>query len=144
MSALEMVEILLVEDSATDAEMTIRALRKAGLANGLTWVKDGAEALEMLFGADAVGSSRRPRLVLLDLKMPRVDGIEVLRRIKSDERTKVIPVVMLTSSTEESDLIRSYALGVNSFLVKPVDLSRFVEEVTRAGLYWLVMNKVPA
>jgi two-component system, response regulator len=144
MSALEMVDILLVDDSPTDAEMTTRALRKAGVANGLTWVKDGAEALELLFGAGAAGAARRPRLVLLDLKMPRVDGIEVLRRIKGDERTKVIPVVMLTSSTEESDLVRSYALGVNSFLVKPVDLSKFVEEVTRAGLYWLVMNKVPA
>ena len=145
MSELEPVEILLVEDSHTDAEMTIRALKTQGLANNLTWVKDGAEALDFLFrqGAYAGRPNRQPKLVLLDLKMPKVDGIEVLRKVKQDEHTSHIPVVMLTSSAEESDLVRSYELGVNSYLVKPVEFDRFVEEVSKAGCYWAIMNRVP-
>ena len=145
MSELEPVEILLVEDSHTDAEMTIRALKTQGLANNLTWVKDGAEALDFLFrqGAYAGRPNRQPKLVLLDLKMPKVDGIEVLRKVKQDEQTSHIPVVMLTSSAEESDLLRSYELGVNSYLVKPVEFDRFVEEVSKAGCYWAIMNRLP-
>jgi two-component system, response regulator len=144
MSELEAVEILLVEDSHTDAEMTIRALKTQGLANNVTWVKDGAEALDFLFrqGAYAGRLNRQPKLVLLDLKMPKVDGIEVLRKVKQDKHTSHIPVVMLTSSAEESDLVRSYELGVNSYLVKPVEFDRFVEEVSKAGCYWAVMNRV--
>jgi CheY-like chemotaxis protein len=145
MSELEPVEILLAEDSYTDAEMTIRALKKQGLANRVTWVKDGAEALDFVFrqGAYATRPDAQPKLVLLDLKMPKVDGIEVLRRLKQDARTALIPVVMLTSSAEDSDMVRSYQLGVNSYLVKPVEFDRFVEEVSKAGCYWAIMNKVP-
>jgi len=146
MNELEPVEILLVEDSHTDAEMTIRALKTQGLANKVTWVKDGAEALDFLFrqGAYSGRPHGQPKLVLLDLKMPKVDGIEVLRRVKQDELTSSIPVVMLTSSAEESDLVRSYELGVNSYLVKPVEFDHFVEEVSKAGCYWAIMNRVPA
>ena len=145
MSELEPVEILLVEDSYTDAEMTIRALKTQGLANHVVWVKDGAEALDFLFrqGVYAERANRQPKLVLLDLKMPKVDGIEVLRKVKQDEQTSHIPVVMLTSSAEESDLLRSYELGVNSYLVKPVEFDRFVEEVSKAGCYWAIMNRLP-
>jgi two-component system response regulator len=146
MNDLASVEILLVEDSPTDAEMTIRALKKEDLANRVTWVKDGAEALDFVFcqGAHAGRANGEPKLVLLDLKMPKVDGIEVLRRMKQDPRTAHIPVVMLTSSAEETDMVRSYALGVNSYLVKPVEFDRFVEEVSRAGSYWVVINQLPA
>jgi two-component system, response regulator len=145
MNELEPVEILLVEDSRTDAEMTMRALKKKGLSNSVIWVKDGAEALEFVFceGAYAGRNNGHPKLILLDLKMPRVDGIEVLRRVKGDERTRTIPVVMLTSSAEENDIVKSYELGVNSYLVKPVEFERFVEEVSKAGCYWAIMNKVP-
>jgi CheY-like chemotaxis protein len=145
MSELEPVEILLVEDSHTDAEMTIRALKKQGLSTGVTWVKDGAEALDFVFrlGVYAARRNAQPKLVLLDLKMPKIDGIEVLRRLKQDARTAFIPVVMLTSSAENSDMLKSYELGVNSYLVKPVEFDRFVEEVSKAGCYWAVMNRVP-
>ena len=145
MNELEPVEILLVEDSDTDAEMTMRALKTQGLANHVTWVKDGAEALDFLFrqGVYAERPNRQPKLVLLDLKMPKIDGIEVLRKVKQDEQTSHIPVVMLTSSAEESDLVRSYELGVNSYLVKPVEFDRFVEEVSKAGCYWAIMNRLP-
>jgi two-component system, response regulator len=145
MSELEPVEILLVEDSHTDAEMTIRALKKQGLANCVTWVKDGAEALDFVFrqGAYAARPEAQPKLVLLDLKMPKVDGIEVLRRLKQDARTAFIPVVMLTSSAEDSDMVKSYQLGVNSYLVKPVEFDRFIEEISKAGCYWAIMNRVP-
>ncbi len=144
MNDLEPVEILLVEDSQTDGEMTQRALKKAGLTNAVFWVRDGAEALDYLFceGAYADRKQRPPKLVLLDLKMPKVDGIEVLRRVKGDARTSTIPVVMLTSSAEENDIVKSYQLGVNSYLVKPVEFDRFVAEVSKAGCYWAVMNKV--
>ena len=140
------VEILLVEDNETDAEMTIRALRRKNLANNLVWVKDGAEALDFIFrrGAYESRANAAPKLVLLDLKMPKVDGIEVLRQIKSNEDTKAMPVVMLTSSAEECDIVASYALGVNSYVVKPVDFSNFVTEVAKAGCYWILVNRLPA
>lgn len=145
MSALEQVEILLAEDSDTDAEMTLRALRRKHLANHVVRVKDGAEALDFLFrrGTYAERPAGTPRLVLLDLKMPKVDGIEVLRQIKADPATKAIPVVMLTSSAEERDIVASYSLGVNSYIVKPVDFGAFVEEVSKAGCYWLLVNRLP-
>lgn len=146
MNELEPVEILLVEDSETDAEMTMRALERKGLTNKLTWVRDGAEALDFVFctGAYAGRSNGPPKLMLLDLKMPKVDGLEVLQRIKQDEHAKMIPVVMLTSSAEESDMVRSYKGGVNSYIVKPVEFGKFIEEVARAGCYWTLVNKVPS
>jgi CheY-like chemotaxis protein len=125
--------------------MTIRALRKRKLTNHLLRVKDGVEALEFIFGSGAWADRppARPKLILLDLKMPRLDGIDVLKRLKADERTKLIPIVMLTSSSEERDVIDSYRLGVNSYLVKPVDFAEFIEVVSHAGLFWAVLNRVP-
>jgi two-component system, response regulator len=141
----EPVEILLVEDNPHDAEITLRALKRANFANHVQWLEDGEEALAFLFseGPYADQPQPRPRVMLLDIKMPKVDGIEVLKRIKADSRTRSIPVVMLTSSKEETDLVRSYDLGVNSYLVKPVDFQRFSEEVTRVGHYWVAMNQMP-
>ena len=138
------VEILLVEDNPNDAELTQRALKKARVANDDHVVRDGAEALEFLFGEGAYAGragSALPRVVLLDLKLPKVDGLEVLRRVKADERTKLIPVVVLTSSREESDLVASYHLGANSYIVKPVDSDKFFEAVHQVGLYWLLLNE---
>ena len=145
MSELQQVEILLVEDNATDAELTLRALKKHNLANNVVWVKDGAEALDFVFrtGAYIGRTNSTPKLILLDLKLPKIDGIEVLSRIKSDERTKTIPVVMVTSSAEDRDIIESYRLGVNSYLVKPVDFGQFIEVISQAGFYWAVLNKTP-
>ena len=145
MHEFEKIEILLAEDSDADAEMTIRALRRNNLANHLVWVKDGAEALDFIFrrGAYAQRPEGAPKLVLLDLKMPKVDGIEVLRQVKSNEATRTIPVVMLTSSAEERDIIASYSLGVNSYIVKPVDFASFVDEVAKAGCYWVLVNRLP-
>jgi CheY-like chemotaxis protein len=145
MSNPELTEILLAEDNPHDAEMTIRALRGAGLAEHLLWVRDGVGVLDFLYrtGDFAGKHTARPKLILLDLKMPRLDGIEVLRKIKGDPGTKSIPVVMLTSSAEESDIARSYDLGVNSYVVKPVDFPKLNEEVARAGIYWLFMNRIP-
>jgi CheY-like chemotaxis protein len=145
MSELAFVEILLVEDSTTDAEMTIRALKRSNLANNLVWVKDGAEALDFMYCRGAYDGRRNgnPKLVLLDLKMPKVDGIEVLQQLRSDDAMRGVPVVVLTSSAEESDIVRSYELGVNSYLVKPVDFARFMDVVADAGLYWAVLNRVP-
>lgn len=140
------VEILLAEDSPRDAEMTLRSLKKHNLANRVHWVKDGAEALDYLFCEGAYGGrdpARLPRLVLLDIKMPKVDGIEVLRRLKEDARTRAIPVVVMTSSDEEQDVLESYRLGVNSYIVKPVEFGAFAEVVARIGLYWVVTNRVP-
>lgn len=139
------MEILLVEDNSTDAELTMRALKKNNLANHVVWLKNGAEALDYLFraGTYAERDGSDPRLVLLDLKLPKVDGIEVLKKIKTDPRTKTLPVVMLTSSAEERDIVESYQLGVNSYLVKPVDFTKFIEVVSHAGLYWVVLNKTP-
>jgi len=146
MTDLQQVEILLVEDNAEDAEMTMRALRKRNLANHLHWVKDGEEALEYLFctGRYAGRELRHPpRLVLLDIKMPKVDGIEVLRRVKSSE-LKQVPVVVMTSSNEERDVLESYRLGVNSYIVKPVQFEDFMDTVAKIGLYWVLSNRVPA
>jgi CheY-like chemotaxis protein len=145
MDKFEKVDILLVEDNPTDAELTMRALRKGNLANQITWVKDGAEAIEFLFrsGAYADRPKQNPRLILLDLKLPKVDGIEVLKRIKADERTRVIPVVMVTSSAEGRDIAESYQLGVNSYVVKPVEFDAFSETVAKAGFYWMLVNKTP-
>lgn len=140
------VEILLVEDNPNDVELTLRALKKHNLANKVYVVKDGAEALEFIFGTGAYAErdiNYNPKVILLDLKLPKVDGLEVLRRIKSDERTKVIPVVVLTSSKEERDLVESYRLGANSYITKPVDFDKFVESVSELGLYWLLLNQPP-
>ena len=145
MDKFEKVDILLVEDSPADAELALRALRKGKLANHITWIKDGAEALEFIFrnGAYAGRPDDNPRLILLDLKLPKVDGIEVLKRVKADERTRVIPVVMVTSSAEGRDITESYKLGVNSYVVKPVDFEQFSDTVAKAGFYWMLMNKTP-
>ena len=145
MTGLELVEILLVEDNPTDAELTLRALRSNNLANNVVWVKDGAEALDFLNcrGNYANRKNGTPKLILLDLKLPKIDGIEVLREIKTDSKTQMIPVVMLTSSQEERDLVESYRLGVNSYIVKPVDFEKFLETVSKVGFYWSLMNKMP-
>jgi CheY-like chemotaxis protein len=143
---VDAVEILLVEDNPNDVELTMRALKRHNLANNVRVASDGAEALDFVFGEGAYADRSmeiKPKLVLLDLKLPKIDGLEVLRRIKSDERAKVIPVVVLTSSKEERDIIESYELGVNSYLVKPVDFDKFIDSVSEAGLYWLVCNETP-
>ena len=146
MEEVEQVEILLVEDNPLDAELTIRALKKGGLANKLLWLKDGEQALDYLFrrGAYAAREDVLPRLVLLDLKMPRVDGIEVLKAVKQDERTRRIPVVVMTSSQEEKDVAQSYDMGANSYVVKPVDFSAFADLARQAGFYWLAINRSPS
>ena len=140
------VEVLLVEDNPSDAELTMRALKKRNLANRLFHVKDGAEAIDFLF-AQGTFASRRvengPKVVLLDLKLPKVDGIEVLRRIKSDDRTKIIPVVVMTSSREDRDLVDCYNLGVNGYVVKPVEFEDFARAVSDLGCYWLLINETP-
>jgi two-component system response regulator len=145
MTGFENVEILLVEDNPTDAELTMRALKKKNLANNLVWVKDGVEALDFIFsrGQFANRGNLTPKLILLDLKLPKIDGIEVLRTLKADPKTRTVPVVMLTSSHEERDIVESYKLGVNSYIVKPVDFDKFVEMVSQVGLYWSLVNKVP-
>ena len=146
MNDFDPVDILLAEDSETDAEMTIRALQGKHLTNRLFRVKDGAEALDFIFrrGAYSERPAGLPKLLLLDLKMPKVDGIEVLREVKSTEETKAMPVVMLTSSAEERDIAASYNLGVNSYIVKPVDFVQFVNEVAKAGCYWVLVNRLPS
>ena len=140
------VEILLVEDNPNDVELTLRALKKNNLTNKVHVVKDGAEALEYVFANGAYIHRRiedHPKVILLDLKLPKVDGLEVLRKIKSDERTRTIPVVVLTSSKEERDLVESYKLGANSYIAKPVDFESFVKAVSELGLYWLLLNQPP-
>ena len=140
------VEILLVEDNPTDAELCIRALKKHNLANKLVWVKDGEEALDFIFAGGKYADRKmenKPKVMLLDLRLPKVDGMEVLRRVKSDERTRIIPVVVLTSSKEDRDITESYKLGVNSFISKPVEWGEFVRVITELGLYWLLLNKPP-
>lgn len=140
------VEILLVEDNADDAELTMRTLNKANLGNGIVWLKNGALALDFLFGRGAYAgrsTGERPRLVLLDLKLPKVSGLEVLQQIRGDARTANIPVVILSSSTQDRDILRSYDLGVNSYVSKPVQFEEFAKVVTQLGLYWLLINKAP-
>jgi two-component system, response regulator len=137
------VEILLVEDNPSDAELTLRALKKYNLANNVFRVFDGEEALDFIFTRGRYAKrklEKAPKVILLDLKLPKVDGIEVLKVIKSDPVTKLIPVVVLTSSNEEKDIIESYSLGVNSYIVKPVDFDKFIDSVKDIGLYWLLLN----
>ena len=144
--AMHEVELLLVEDRVEDAELTIRALRQQHLAQKLHLVRDGAAALDFLFGTGAYAGrdvTRRPKVVLLDLKLPKVGGLEVLRRMRADARTRTIPVVVLTSSREEGDLVASYRLGVNSYIVKPLDFDRFFAAVSQLGVYWTALNQVP-
>ena len=143
MDQFEQIEILLVEDNPLDAELTMTALQGAKVANNITWVKDGAQALEYLFreGEFAGRADVPPRLVLLDLKMPRVNGIEVLKAVKADERTRRIPVVVMTSSDEESDIAKTYDLGVNSYVVKPLDFNALADVTRQAGFYWLAINR---
>jgi len=141
------VEILLVEDNPTDAELTIEALREGKLANKLVWVKDGAEALDFIFARGAFSGrilNAPPKLIMLDLRLPKVDGLEVLKNLKGDARTRTIPVVILTSSKEERDVAQSYQLGVNSFVSKPVEFEDFAKVVTQLGCYWLLVNRAPS
>ena len=146
MSSPLQIEILLAEDSSADAEMTLRALRRNNLANQVHWVKDGQEALDFMF-CEGTYVQRQPatapKLVMLDIKMPKVDGIEVLRKLKEDSRTRTVPVVVMTSSNEERDVVESYRLGVNSYIVKPVQFEAFLETVAKIGLYWVLTNRVP-
>ena len=137
------VELLLVEDNPADRELTLHVLKRHNLANRVKIARDGAEALDYFFGADAIAAAAEsvPRIVLLDLKLPKVGGIEVLSRLKSDPRTKHVPVVVLTSSRQDADLSRCYELGVNSYVVKPVDFGQFAEAVRQLGLYWLLLNQ---
>ena len=146
MSSIEPVEILLVEDNPDDLELTVRALRKAHLANHIHVARDGAEALEFIFGEGRYAdrdTSDMPKLILLDLKLPLVDGLEVLQRIKADPRTFAIPTVVLTSSKEQNDVVASYRLGVNSYIVKPVEFEGFAKAVQELGMYWLLLNQPP-
>jgi two-component system response regulator len=136
----------LVEDNPQDLELAVRALQKANVCNGIQVARDGAEALEFMFGeGQFAGREPRdtPRLVLLDLKLPKIDGLEVLKRLKGDPRTRMVPVVMMTSSKEQRDVIESYQLGVNSYIVKPVNFGRFAEAVGNLGFYWLLLNHAP-
>lgn len=146
MSNFNEVEILLVEDNPEDAELTMRALRTRNLANRLHHAEDGAAALDFLFGRGQFAArdvNTRPKVVLLDLKLPKVDGLEVLRTIKEDSRTRDVPVVVITSSREDRDLDEAYRLGANSYVVKPVDFNQFSEAVGQLGLYWVLINEVP-
>ena len=145
MKDFQHVEILLVEDSDADAEMTRRTLKRRGIVNDVAWVKDGVEALEYLHceGPFADRPQGNPKLVLLDLKMPRMDGLQVLEKMKQDPRTRAIPVVMMTSSREEGDMLSSYHLGVNSYVVKPVNFDEFAEMVAQVGMYWMIANQAP-
>ncbi len=140
------VEILLVEDNPQDLELALRALQKANVTNHIQVARDGAEALDFVFGEGPFAGRRLedgPKVILLDLKLPKMDGLEVLRRLKGDPRTKMIPVVILTSSKEQRDVVESYQLGVNSYLVKPVNFERFSEAVRDLGFYWLLLNHPP-
>ncbi len=140
----EDIKILLIEDNPDDVELTLRAFKKHNLANHITVARDGEEALDIIFqhGKESA-EGLRPDLILLDLKLPKVDGMEVLRQIKENSETKVIPVIVLTSSKEESDLAESYRLGVNSYIRKPVNFEKFAEVVMQLGLYWLLINEPP-
>ncbi len=138
------VEILLVEDNPDDIELTLNALRSYNLANNVQVLRDGAEALDYMFGHgvyDGRDVNERPKVILLDLKLPKVDGLGVLRKIKQDARTQLIPVVILTSSKEEQDIVESYQLGVNSYICKPVDFEQFIGAIHQIGYYWLLLNQ---
>ena len=135
------IDILLVEDNPDDAELTMRALKKNNLTNNILHLQDGEEALNYLFSNGR--GPNLPKLILLDIKMPKVDGIEVLKRIKSDEQIRIIPVVLLTSSKEERDIIESYKLGANAYIVKPVEFDKFVKTVSELGFFWLMLNQPP-
>lgn len=144
--SVEPVDILLVEDNSNDLELTLRAFKKHRLTNRIFVVKDGAQALDFIFCKGAFADRKpamQPRVVLLDLKLPKVDGLEVLGKMKSNERTKIIPVVVLTSSREEKDVVESYNLGVNSYIVKPLDFDKFIDSVAQLGLYWMLLNEPP-
>ena len=146
MNDLKPIELLLVEDNPQDLELALRALKKANLANQIQVARDGAEALDFIFceGAHAGRAfADVPKVILLDLKLPKIDGLEVLRRLKGDPRTRAIPVVVLTSSKEQSDVVESYQLGVNSYIVKPVNFEGFAAAVRSLGLYWLLLNQPP-
>jgi len=141
-----MTVILLVEDNPDDEALTLRAFRKSNLGNEVVVVRDGSEALDYLFATGSYAgrdANDTPHLILLDLKLPKIDGLEVLERLRADERTSLLPVVVLTSSKEQEDLVRSYALGANSYIRKPVDFNQFVQAVQQLGLYWLVLNEFP-
>lgn len=139
------VQILLVEDNPNDAELALHALRKGNLANQVDWVKDGEAALDYLFHRGAYnGRKGQPKVVLLDLRLPKLDGIDVLRALRGDARTRELPVVVLTSSKEDRDVVETYKLGVNSYVSKPVALREFAETVATLGLYWVIVNRVPA
>ena len=135
--------IFLVEDDPDHEALTIRALKKANIANNIKVARDGEEAIQMLFGEAREGLAWLPQVILLDLKLPKIDGLEVLRRIRESERHRMLPVVILTSSDEESDVIRSYKLGVNSYIRKPVNFTDFAEATRQLGMYWLVLNEAP-
>lgn len=140
----DLVEILLVEDNPNDVELTLHALKKSHLTNKIHVVRDGEEALDFFFGENKSDPAKKipgPKVVLLDLKLPKVDGMEVLRRLKNESTTKSIPVVVLTSSNEERDILETYKLGVNSYIVKPVDFAKFVEAMRTLGMYWLMLNR---
>jgi two-component system response regulator len=140
------VEVLLVEDNPEDAELTTRVLQKQNLANRLVWLKNGAQALDFVFARGAYAGRRvddTPRLLLLDLSLPKVSGLEVLQQVKADPRTRKMPVVVLSSSTQDKDILRTYDLGVNSYVSKPVQFEEFARVVTQLGLYWLLINKRP-
>jgi CheY-like chemotaxis protein len=139
------IEILLVEDNMNDAELSLYALKKFKIANRIHHARDGAEALDYLFGGQEASRDpiQTPKLILLDLKLPKVDGVEVLRRLKSHDKTRKIPVVVLTSSREDRDIVETYHLGVNSYIVKPIDFEQFTEAVRDVGLYWLLLNQAP-
>jgi len=142
----DQIEILLIEDNPRDVELTLRAFKKSNFSNRIHVIEDGAEAIEFLFPEDADNNGLLlpgPKLILLDLKLPKVSGLEILKRLKSDQRTKMIPVVVLTSSQQEQDIIMSYELGVNSYITKPIDFNKFVESVANLGMYWLLMNQYP-
>lgn len=142
----QVVEILLVEDNPEDIELTLRALKKNNLANKVHIVQDGEEAIDYIFGTGKYSNRKiedKPKVILLDLKLPKISGLEVLKKIKTNDKTKLIPVVVLTSSREESDIIESYKLGINSYIVKPVEFNKFIKSVSDLGLYWLLLNEAP-
>lgn len=140
----ETIEILLVEDNPLDAELTMRSLQEHNLSNKVHWAKDGVEALDFLFPAEGSKGNSHIKVVLLDVKLPKVNGLEVLERIRSEEKTRTLPIVMLTSSGESPDVKKAYDLGANSYIVKPIDFNNFSEVVAKCGFYWAIINNPPA